>query len=205
LKAVEDQRIRRLGGEKEVAVDAQLLAASNKDLESLVREGVFREDLYHRLSVFRLDLPALRTRIEDLEDLVPLFIDEFNAKAAKRVTMVPPGVWNRLRSYSWPGNVRELRNVIERCVMLASDDIFPEEWLQLSETTPQPAPAAPDSADTTLMSIALDGTMSLDEMEALMIRRALDLSHSNVTAAARMLGITRQTLRYRIEKYGLDK
>lgn len=205
LKAVEDQRIRRVGGEQEISVDIQLLAASNQDLEARVRDGAFREDLYHRLSVFRLDIPALRARIEDLEDLVPLFIDEFNAKAGKRVSVLPDNVWNRLRDYAWPGNVRELRNVIERCVMLAADDVFPEEWLQLSGATPHLKSRLREEDDPNLLAVPLDGTMSLDEVESLMIRRALELSNSNITAAARRLGTTRQTLRYRIEKYGLDK
>jgi len=205
LKAVEDQRIRRVGGEQEISVNIQLLAASNQDLEARIRDGAFREDLYHRLSVFRLDLPALRTRIEDLEELVPLFIDEFNAKAAKRVSVVPTSVWSKLRSYAWPGNVRELRNVIERCVMLAPDDVFPEEWLQLSESTTPRKPTSFGEDDPSLLRIPLDGSISLDEVESLMIRRALEISHSNVAAAARRLGITRQTLRYRIEKYGLGK
>ncbi|MEJ2237925.1 MAG: sigma-54 dependent transcriptional regulator [Gemmatimonadales bacterium] len=205
LKAVEDQRIRRVGGEQEISVNIQLLAASNQDLEARIRDGAFREDLYHRLSVFRLDLPALRTRIEDLEELVPLFIDEFNAKAAKRVSVVPTSVWSKLRSYAWPGNVRELRNVIERCVMLAPDDVFPEEWLQLSERTTATKPTSLSEDDASLLRVPLDGSVSLDEVESLMIRRALEISNSNVAAAARRLGITRQTLRYRIEKYGLGK
>ena len=204
LKAVEDQRIRHLGGEKEIAVNVQLLAASNQDLEARVREGAFREDLYHRLSVFRLDLPALRDRIEDLDDLVPMFIDEFNAKAAKRVSEVPASVWSKLRHYAWPGNIRELRNVIERCVMLASDTVFPEEWLQLLESSAQVTSTQPDDNDPNLVVVPIDGSMSLDEVESLMIRRALQASDSNVAATARMLGITRQTLRYRIEKYGLN-
>lgn len=205
LKAVEDQRIRRLGGEREVNVDVQLIAASNQNLEDRVQNGTFREDLYHRLSVFRLDLPALRTRIDDLEELVPLFVDEFNAKAGKRVSVVPDSVWSRLRGYAWPGNVRELRNVIERCVMLATDEVFPEEWLQLSERTARLESAHPHEDDPNVLAVPLDGSVSLDEVESLMIRRALEVSNSNVAAAARRLGITRQTLRYRIEKHGLKQ
>jgi transcriptional regulator with PAS, ATPase and Fis domain len=205
LKAVEDQRIRHLGGEKEIAVDVQFLAASNRDLDARVREGVFREDLYHRLSVFRLDLPALRDRLEDLDELVPIFIDEFNAKAAKRVSNVPASVWTKLRGYDWPGNIRELRNVIERCVMLASDEVFPEEWLQLSQNSTQITSTLPETGDPNRIVVPVDGSMSLDEVESLMIRRALQASDSNVAATARMLDITRQTLRYRIEKYRLNK
>jgi DNA-binding NtrC family response regulator len=203
LSAVEDQRIRRLGGEKELPVDVQVLAASNQDLAARVRDGRFREDLYHRLCVFRLDLPPLRDRLEDLDALVPLFIDEFNARAGKRVRAVPEHVWERLRQYRWPGNVRELRNVVERSVMLASDDVLPEEWLQLSERAPVSGTADLEAEDPVLLRIPLDGSLSLDDIERLVIQRALERFDSNVTAAARHLGITRQTLRYRIEKHGL--
>ena len=204
LKAVEDQRIRRLGGEKELTVDIQLLAASNCDLGTRVREGLFREDLYHRLSVFRMDLPPLRSRIEDLDELVPLFIDEFNAKAGTRVRVISGSVWERLRRYAWPGNVRELRNVIERCVMLAVNEVFPEEWLQLSERSPSPRVSSSEEDDPKALRVSLDGSMSLDDIERLIIQRALKSADSNVTAAARLLGTTRQTLRYRIEKHGLE-
>lgn len=203
LKAVEDQRIRRVGGEREITVNVQLVAASNRSIEAQVRDGTFREDLYHRLSVFRLDLPALRTRIDDLDELVPLFIDEFNAKAAKHVSVIPQSVWQNLRGYSWPGNVRELRNVIERCVMLATNEVLPEEWLQLSQRTIRGEDMVRREDDPNSMTIPLDGSMSVDDVESMMINRALELSNSNVAAAARRLGITRQTLRYRIEKYGL--
>ena len=203
LKAVEDHEIRRVGSEREIAVDVQVLAASNRDLEARVREGTFREDLYHRLSVFRLDMPPLRERKDDLDDLVPLLIDEFNAKAGKRVTRVPESVWHKLRAYPWPGNIRELRNVIERCVLLATTDVFPEEWLQLREATALGESGAGMQDDDDVLHVPVDGSVSLDDVERLIIQRALERSGSNVAAAARLLGITRQTLRYRLEKYGL--
>jgi len=203
LKAVEDQVIRRVGSEREIAVDVQVLAASNRDLEARVREGTFREDLYHRLSVFRLDMPPLRSRQEDLDDLVPLFIDEFNAKAGKNVRRVPDSVWRKLQRYAWPGNIRELRNVIERCVLFAATDMFPEKWLQLPEPTAPGEAGVGAQDDDRLLCVPVDGSVSLDDVERLMIRRALERSGSNVAAAARLLGITRQTLRYRMEKYGL--
>jgi transcriptional regulator with PAS, ATPase and Fis domain len=203
LKAIEDQRIRRVGGEKEIVVDVQYLAASNRDLEACVRDGVFREDLFHRLSVFRLDIPPLRSRITDLDELVPCFIEEYNIRAAKSVGIVSDSVWARLRHYSWPGNVRELRNVIERCVMLATNEVFPEEWLQLAENV-QHGPSQPSTTPgADLLHLPLDGSMSLDEVESALIRRVLERSRFNVAATARALGITRQTLRYRIEKHGI--
>jgi DNA-binding NtrC family response regulator len=103
-----------------------------------VREGRFRTDLYHRLSVFRLDLPPLRERLDDLEDLMPLMIAELNAAADRQVKVIPDEVYQKLRQYDWPGNVRELRNVVERAVLLAEGEIFPEQWLQLGSALGRP-------------------------------------------------------------------
>jgi two-component system, NtrC family, response regulator AtoC len=203
LKVVEDRRVRRLAGEREIEVDVQVVAASNRDLARQVAGGVFREDLYHRLNVFHLDVPPLREREADIEDLVMLFVAELNAVAGKRVRIVPEAVWSKLRAHSWPGNVRELRNVIERCVLFSEGEELPAQWLQLPEDV-APPPAGP-LADTESPSlrIPLDGSMSLDDMDKYIIEQALDRSAHNVTAAARALGTTRQTLRYRIQKYGL--
>jgi two-component system response regulator AtoC len=204
LKALEDRRFRRVGGEREISVDVQFIAASNRDLALRVQEGEFREDLYHRLRVIRVDIPPLRERREDIEDLVPIFVAECNAKAGKHVRIIPENIWERLRRHSWPGNVRELRNVIERCVLLAEDERLPEEWLQLPNALLDRASPAPQGAPETVgdsVRLPLDGSMALDDMEKYIIQIALERAHQNVTAAARALGTTRQTLRYRIQKY----
>ena len=202
LKAIEDRSVRRLGGDREVSIDVQIVAASNRDLETQVSEGNFRSDLYHRLSVFNLHLPALRTRKEDLDDLVPHFIAEYNAKAGQRVQVVPDEVWARLRSHDWPGNVRELRNVVERCVLFAEGEVFPIQWLQLSAPGSSPA-AHRAGANGEQVIIPLDGSMTLDDMDRYIIQTALEQNQHNVTATARALGTTRETLRYRVTKYGL--
>jgi len=204
LKAIEDRVIRRLGGDKEISVDVQIIAASNRDLEQRAAEGSFRSDLYHRLSVFRLNLPPLSERKEDLDDLVPLFVAEYNAKAGKSVRVIPDGVWHHLRAHDWPGNVRELRNVVERCVLFSEGEVFPEQWLQLGGRGPNPADNAPE-VEGNRISLPLDGSMALEDMDAYIIRTALERSSFNVTAAARALGTTRETLRYRIQKYGLKQ
>ena len=201
LKAIEDRRIRRLGAEREVAVDVQVIAASNRDLAADVASGAFRSDLYHRLTVFQLPLPPLRARPEDLDDLVHLFIAELNLVAGKRVRVVGEEAWRRLRAHAWPGNVRELRNAIERCVLFSEDESLPERWLQLG--TAGEGSALGTRGDGDAMILPLDGSLSLDEMERRIIVEALERSGYNVTAAARTLGTTRQTLRYRIEKYAI--
>ncbi len=201
LKVIEDQRLRPLGSEQEVTVDIQLVAASNRDLSALSRVGEFRADLYHRLSVFGLTLPPLRERREDLEDLVPLVVAEYNAKARKSVRLIPDAVWTALAAHAWPGNVRELRNVVERCVLFADGDTFPVQWLQLPVNTAA-AVEAP-LADGDRLLLPLDGSMSLDDMDRHIVATAVGRADGNLSAAARMLGTTRQTLRYRVKKYGI--
>ena len=208
LKVIEDQRLRPLGSEREVAVDIQLVAASNRDLAEQARQGDFREDLYHRLSVFGLTLPALRQRLEDLEDLVPLIVAEYNAKARKGVRTIPEPVWQALRAHSWPGNVRELRNVIERCVLFADGGEFPLQWLQLpgqaaAAHAPAGAAAPAPVTDSDRLILPLDGSMSIDDMDRHIVATAVARADGNLSAAARMLGTTRQTLRYRVKKYGI--
>lgn len=201
LKAIEDHKVRRLGGEKEINVDVQIVAASNRNLENMVQAGTFRADLYHRLSVFKVMLPPLREAVEDLDELVPLFVAEYNAKAGRRVKEIPADVWNKLRAHNWPGNVRELRNVIERCVLFADGPVFPGQWLQL------PGQQAIQNGivdNENSLCLPLDGSMALDDMDRFIIKTALDRAGNNLTAAARALGTTRETLRYRVRKYQLN-
>lgn len=200
LKVIEDQRVRPLGSEREVAVDVQIVAASNRDLAEISRTGEFRADLYHRLSVFELELPSLSDRLEDLDELVPRLVDEFNAKAGKCVREIPDEVWRALRAYDWPGNVRELRNVVERCVLFSEGPVFPARWLQLPGGVEGGGGAR---VEGDVLSLPLDGSMSLEDMDRLIVQTALERADNNITAAARNLGTTRQTLRYRAQKYDL--
>ena len=203
LKAIEDRRVRRVGGEREIEVDIQVVAATNQDLEQRIKEGSFRADLFHRLAVFRLAVPPLRQRKEDLEELLPVFISEFNAKSGQRVETVPATVWQRLSAYDWPGNVRELRNLVERCVLLADGPVFPERWLHLGERTASANEAEGAVAEGDRICLALDGSLSLDQMERSILSEALARNSDNVSLTARVLGTTREKLRYRVQKYGL--
>ena len=201
LKAIEDHKVRRLGGEKEISVDVQIVAASNRDLEQMAQAGSFRTDLYHRLSVFRVNLPPLREAVEDLDELVPLFVAEYNAKAGRQVKDIPDTVWKKLKAHYWPGNVRELRNVIERCVLFADGPIFPGQWLQLPGQESSSTSGSLSSENS--ICLPLDGSMALDDMDRFIIKTALERADNNLTAAARALGATRETLRYRVRKYNL--
>lgn len=201
LKAVEDLRIRRVGSEAEISVDVQIIAATNLDLVEKVAEGLFRRDLYHRLNVINIRMPALREHKQDLEQLVPQFIAECNRKSAKAVNHIPEPAWQALKNYDWPGNIRELHNVLERCVLLSSDHNLPVEWLQLQ--APQATASHNAKVNQEGVFIPLDGSISLHEMEKFIIQEALNRNDDNVTGAARMLGTTRETLRYRVQKYHL--
>ncbi|MGD8614985.1 MAG: sigma-54 dependent transcriptional regulator [Gammaproteobacteria bacterium] len=202
LKVIEDRSLRRLGGDREIQVDVQVLAATNQNLEAEVRNGGFRADLYHRLTVFKLQLPPLRERIDDIDELVPLFVAEYNAVAGKKVREIPQTVWQRLQAYSWPGNVRELRNVIERCVLFASDQRFPLEWLQLGSVAPA-GEASGASLQEDRLCLPLDGSMGLDDMVGRIIETMLGRHDNNVAVTSRMLKTTREKVRYRIEKYNI--
>jgi len=217
LKAIEEQNFRRVGGNREIMVDFQVIAASNRDLARCAREGTFREDLYHRLNIFHLHLPPLRERIEDLEVLVPAMIAEFNAKADRNVRFVPDAMWEKLRSHDWSGNVRELRNVIERCVLFAQGEELPLRWLQLSApesfgerpavnahtAVPANQPQVLRDANGPAIRLPLDGSLGLEAMDRAIIEAVLIRLHYNVAATARALKTTRDTLRYRIRKYGI--
>ena len=202
LKAIEDRKIRRLGGEREIAVDVQIVAASNRDLEKMSRDGEFRSDLYHRLSVFRLTLPPLRDVKEDINQLLPLLVAEFNAKSGRQVRHISEEVWSQMHNHDWPGNVRELRNVVERCVLFSDGTNFPVQWLQLpGQAATATVPSSYGEQDG--IFIPLDGSMNLDDMDRHIIETTLERTGQNTLAAARALGTSRETLRYRIRKYGI--
>ncbi|MDH5302202.1 MAG: sigma-54 dependent transcriptional regulator [Gammaproteobacteria bacterium] len=201
LKAIEDKKIRRLGSEMETSIDIQIITASNRNFAELVQQGQFRNDLYHRLSLFEVKLPSLRDRKDDLLELVPALINEFNSKAKRQVSKIPPAAWQMLNQHSWPGNVRELRNVVERCVLFADTEQLPLQWLQLDSVQPGSQTVSPATTDHLL--IPLDGSMNLEEMERYIIDEALQRCQQNASAAAQLLRTSREKLRYRKQKHGL--
>lgn len=221
LKAIEDKRIRRLGGQHEIQVDVQIFAAASRRLEDAVQQGVFRDDLFHRLNIFSLHLPPLRERKQDLIQLAPWFIAKFNQQAGKRVSKIPDKIWDKLFEYNWPGNVRELQNVIERSVLLAKSDALPSQWLQLSQATPKDNPldvrqySTQENSNTLIddnhkslpnkLTFTLDGKTGLDDIEIEVIQKALALCENNVSSAAKILCTTRETLRYRIKKFKITE
>jgi DNA-binding NtrC family response regulator len=192
LRVLEDQKLRRLGGAAEVPLDVRVLASSNRDVATAIREGKFREDLFFRLSVFSIEVPPLRRRSDDLPGLIDCFIARFARADCKCITGMEPDCFEALAAYPWPGNVRELRNVIQRATvvtggpMIKLEDLPPEVLRRPRET----------GADLELRLGA-----SLAEAERELILRTLDSVQGNKARAAEILGISLKTLYNRLGKY----
>lgn len=199
LRFLEDKSFRRVGGQKDMTVDVRVIAATNRNLKELVEKGDFREDLYFRLKVIPIFLPPLRDRSGDIPLLVQHFINLFNREFKKSVTGITPALMKQLEDYNWPGNVRELRNTIERAMILSTQDLLGGEDLPLDLLD---APAE-EKSQTVPLKLTRKG-LSLEQLEKSLVSQALRLTHGNQTRAGRLLGINRDQVRYRIEKFNID-
>jgi len=202
LRFLEDKTFKRVGGTRDIQVDVRIVAATNRDLEEAVADGKFREDLYYRLKVIPIRLPTLTERREDIPLLVMHFLEQFNEMLRKNTSEVSPQAMQRLMAYGWPGNIRELRNVIERIMILENKERIELADLPRSIREAEPAVGAPGARSGEPASIAV-GEMTLDQMEKQAIHQALEKAGQNQVRAARLLGISRDTLRYRMKKFGL--
>jgi two-component system response regulator HydG len=207
LRVLQERELERVGGQGQVIpLDIRLMAATNQDLEAMVREGTFREDLYYRINVITIPVPPLRDRPGDVEMLASFFCARFNARNKKNFRGISPEALERLRAHRWPGNVRELENVIERAVVLGQGEwIRPEHLVDGSETMRASSDGRRGTTEDQLIRIALDSGTPLEQWERELIRKALERTAGNVTQAARVLGLSRRTLQYRIEKHGIGK
>jgi two-component system response regulator HydG len=185
LRAIQERVVRPVGATEEVAFDARLITATNRDLEAMVDDGEFRQDLLFRINVVPLAIPALRERGGDVALLASHFLDRFASRAAKRIVGFTADAAQRLMAYGWPGNVRELENCIECAVALAAND-----HIAVADLPDKLRAFRPTVTDTTAL-------LTLDELERRHVRRVLEAVAGNKTAAARVLGIERRTL-YRI-------
>jgi DNA-binding NtrC family response regulator len=201
LKAVEDRTVRRVGGIRDRKIDVRILAATHRDLERESQRERFRRDLYFRLAVILLRLPPLRERGRDVLALAEHFLQRFRAKYGKPVERIDPRSHALLLGYPWPGNVRELSHVIERAVLWSRGPTLQIEHLAL-EVPSDPA-AALDEQQTPSAPSRPAG-MDLEQWERSLIEQALREADGNQTRAAQRLGISRDTLRYRLKKYGLQ-
>jgi two-component system response regulator AtoC len=200
LRFLEEKTFKRVGGTRDISVDVRIIASTNRDLERAVRDGAYREDLYYRMKVIPIHLPALRERREDIPILVQHFLDHFNQEFRKHFAEVDREAMDRLIAYHWPGNIRELRNVIERIMILEDKERI--ELVDLPGGLGDGSLASPPLAAGPAASAPV-GTMTLEQMEQEAIRQALETAGYNQVRAAKLLGISRDTLRYRMKKYGL--
>jgi DNA-binding NtrC family response regulator len=193
LRFLEEKTFKRVGGLNDVRVDVRVVAATNRNLEEEVKANRFREDLFYRLQVMPIHLSPLRERKGDVQVLAAYFIERFNHEFRKRVKGLSPAAVEVLDQYQWPGNVRELRNAIERAMLLVDRDrLEPEDFTTLTRTV-----------SPTHFRLPPEG-VNLEEVERQLLTQALDRASGNQTQAAQLLGINRDQVRYRIEKFGLS-
>jgi DNA-binding NtrC family response regulator len=193
LRVLEEKTFKRIGGLQDIRVDVRIVAATHRDLLRRVREGHFREDLFYRLNVVPIRLPALRERRDDVPLLAQYFVDRYNRELAKRVRGLTPEALARLAAYDWPGNVRELRNTLERAMLLAE-----HEWL-----TPADLAVAPTS-EAVPFALPPEG-VQLEAVERQLLEQALARVGGNQARAGDLLGINRDQVRYRMRKYGIRR
>jgi len=196
LRFLEEKTFKRVGGSADLRVNVRVIAATNRDLQGEVRAGRFRQDLFYRLNVIAIALPPLRERRDDVPRLVNFYIDTYNNEFRKRITGVSADAMRLLTEYPWPGNVRELRNAVERAMLLGSgQQLMPEDFPVAT------AAIAPLNEDIALPA----GGVNLEHLERSLVVQALRRSDWNQSHAARLLGLNRDQIRYRIEKFGLDR
>jgi two-component system, NtrC family, response regulator AtoC len=191
LRFLEYREFTRVGGLHTIASKSRVIAATNRNLDDLAQQGKFRQDLLFRLKVISLSVPPLRDRIEDIPELVRYFLSRINRDLGSKVTRVENRVMNILKAYSWPGNVRELKNVLTKAILASRSSVLLADAVQGVLTASGVEP--PDSS----------GHASLDEVEKIHIKKAMTETNGNLSAAARMLGISRPTLRKRLKRYDL--
>ena len=198
LRVLEDGRVRRLGAKSEIEVDVRIVAATNLKLEESIAKGGFREDLFYRLNVFRLELAPLRERMEDLPLLAETLIHQMNSKHGVKVSGIDDAAMLALKRRTWPGNIRELRNVLERAVILAGEGL-----IRLPHLPASPGMDAAASFDDPEAIIIRVGT-TVDEAEKALIFKTLDHTKQNKTRAAEILAISLKTLHNKLKQYGSD-
>jgi DNA-binding NtrC family response regulator len=204
LRALQEREFERVGGTETIRVDVRVISATNRDLETMIEDGTFREDVYYRLNVFPVHLPPLRDRPEDLVVLADHFVGKFSRRGRSGARSLSDAAKEKLKTYHWPGNVRELENIIERAMIIARGDYIDAGDLDFGRrgqptTGPQPVVSAPASGDGGKPL----AERLLDE-EKREIVAAVEKANNNIAGAARTLGINRSTLYYRMRKHGLE-
>jgi DNA-binding NtrC family response regulator len=199
LRFIEDKKFRRVGGTKDMTVDVRVVAATNRDLETAVRDGSFRDDLYYRLKVLPIRTPPLRERRSDIPALAKTFLGTFNREFGKRIREIAPDAMEILMRYTWPGNVRELRNAMERAVLLADGPVITPAMLPAAIRSPV-GPQSPSTWPT----LGAEG-FDIEQLERSLLVEALRRAEGNRTGAGKLLGLSRHQIRNRLKKFGLDE
>jgi DNA-binding NtrC family response regulator len=198
LRALQERKIRRVGGTHEINVDVRVIAATNRDLRAMVSDGRFRDDLYYRINVLSIDVPPLRERREDIPVLIDYFLKKHTRNTSKLVRGLTSETRRLMEDYSWPGNVRQLESAIERAILLCEGDQITVEDLPL-EVRQESRPAAEGA-----FKLPPEG-ISFEDVERDLITQAMEQTDYNITKAAKLLGLTFRTLQYRLEKFGIKK
>ncbi len=194
LRVIEEEKLRRLGGKGEISVDVRVICATNRDLKQQIGAGQFREDLYFRLNVFRIHLPPLKDRLEDIPLLAQHFVERFAAESGKKVQGLAQGTLQALQAYAWPGNIRELRNTIERALIMCDGELIARDDL--------PVEMSGIAAEGVMVKLALG--MPLKEVEKEYILGSLRRNGGNKTRTAEVLGISEKTLYNKLNRYAAD-
>jgi DNA-binding NtrC family response regulator len=199
LRVLQERSFHRVGGTIPIQVDVRILAASNRPLDRMVAQSLFREDLYYRVRVFPIWIPPLRERPEDIDPLVDWFLGHLPQELGKKGIRIAPGAREQLREYMWPGNVRELKNCLERAIILSDGGVIEERSLRL---TPETAEAPREHRSETLEQVRERGARTA---ERLWLARALERANGDRTAAATELGLTRRRFEAKLKEHSLDE
>jgi DNA-binding NtrC family response regulator len=202
LRVLQEREFERLGGTRTIKVDVRVVAATNQDLRAALEQGTFREDLYYRLNVVPISIPPLREHKEDIPYLVDHFIARFAESSGKTIDGITPEAMKLLVDFHWPGNVRELENIIERAVVMASGTKIEAGDIRL-DVAASGSGASPSAAEESSATLFLPEGMTLEQYEDKLIREALQRAGGNKSQAARLLGLSRNALRYRLSKIGV--
>jgi transcriptional regulator with PAS, ATPase and Fis domain len=200
LRFLETQTFMRVGGEREIKVDVRIIAATNRNLETLVKEGMFRNDLYYRLKVMVVEMPPLRDRPEDILLLSSLFIEENNREHGKNIKGFAEEAKRLMTQYHWPGNVRELKNIIERAMILTGQEWIGQDKLPFEMREREEAARPQQETD----GLGNQDGFSLEQVEKIHIARILKRFEGNKSKASKLLGISRATLREKIKRYQIE-
>ena len=198
LRALQERKIRRVGGTHEINVDVRVIAATNRDLRAMVSDGRFRDDLYYRINVLSIDVPPLRERREDIPVLIEYFLKKHTKNTARLVRGLTPETKKLMNEYSWPGNVRQLESAIERAILLSEGDLITLEDLP-TEVRQEVGPASEGA-----FKLPAEG-INFEDVERHLITQAMEQTDYNITRAAKLHGLTFRTLQYRLEKFGIKR